>query len=76
MVPETGLEPASLATHAPKACVSTNFTTRACLLFNYIKLGGKCKLNALDSIGGGGERDDLILYELKLSWIIACVETI
>ena len=29
MVPGTGLEPARLATHAPQACVSTNFTTRA-----------------------------------------------
>lgn len=28
-VPGTGLEPARLATHAPQACVSANFTTRA-----------------------------------------------
>ena len=30
LVPETGLEPARLATYAPKAYVYTNFTTRAC----------------------------------------------
>ena len=29
LVPETGLEPARLATYAPKAYVYTNFTTRA-----------------------------------------------
>ena len=29
MVPGTGLEPAQLSPHAPQACVSTNFTTRA-----------------------------------------------
>ena len=28
-MPGTGFEPARLATHAPQACVSTNFTTRA-----------------------------------------------
>jgi hypothetical protein len=29
MVPETGVEPASLAAHGPKPCVSANSTTRA-----------------------------------------------
>lgn len=29
LVPATRLELASLSAHAPKACVSTNFTTRA-----------------------------------------------
>jgi hypothetical protein len=28
-VPEEGLEPSSLAAHAPEACVFANFTTRA-----------------------------------------------
>ena len=31
MVPMAGLEPAQLAPHAPQACVSTNFTTSACI---------------------------------------------
>lgn len=29
MVPRAGLEPARIAPHAPKACVSANFTTSA-----------------------------------------------
>lgn len=29
LVPEVGLEPTSLAAHAPKACEFTNFSTRA-----------------------------------------------
>jgi hypothetical protein len=33
LVPMAGLEPAQLAPHAPQACVSTNFTTSACLTF-------------------------------------------
>ena len=34
LVPETGLEPARLATYAPKAYVYTNFTTRAWVYYN------------------------------------------
>ncbi len=41
MVPGTGLEPARLAPHAPQACVSTNFTTRAFIVGEVIKISEK-----------------------------------
>ena len=45
LVPGTGLEPACIAAHAPKACVSTSSTTRAgdiliiTSFYNYVNYG-------------------------------------